>query len=263
MTTDRLICLPDFPGFYESSLSAVMDYELDSHGAYENEKQTSERYYPETYQPEELRVDVSAFAWEFVDYRAAEKEIAEDYVVAFNEAVEELAGLKLGLRFESMTSPKFYNFETDRLFAFIPERTIRALWLINKRNKFVALRKVIADRHSSRSGFASSYTTDFDHWSNKPLADWDHNELATLLRGALNARDADVGDVTDACVTYIEEASDGTEGYAIRAMDWQKYEARIEEERATLLAEIQAADPDYVAPYRCPETPDMCRGAGA
>ena len=44
------------------------------------------------------------------------------------------------------------------------------------------------------------------------------------------------------------------------AIDWNKYESKCAELRASKVADLQAADPDYVAPpERCPDTLDMFR----
>lgn len=76
-----------FSGFYDSLWSDI----VEQFGEYENEKQESREYHPEEYMPEPLRVDVTAFAWEFVDYSAAHLKIAQAYVEAFAEWLDDQA----------------------------------------------------------------------------------------------------------------------------------------------------------------------------
>jgi hypothetical protein len=76
-----------------------------------------------------------------------------------------------------MDSPRFYNFETDRIYAKNTKKQVRAL------RKHVAdnnLQKVIEDRFTSRSGFISYYDNDLKAWS-KDAGAWDHNQVETLL----------------------------------------------------------------------------------
>ena len=57
--TDNLLVinLPFFPGFYCSNLSQTIDNAEEMAGEHSAEKEESKEYYPETYQPAELRID--------------------------------------------------------------------------------------------------------------------------------------------------------------------------------------------------------------
>jgi hypothetical protein len=88
---------------------------------------------------------------------------------------------ELNLEFEELTSPKYYNFETDRIFCTISFEDIKKLY---DHVNTPALRTMVRERHSSRSGFISFYEADYDdpnsEWQ-KPVTQWDSVQLQTLL----------------------------------------------------------------------------------
>ena len=80
------------------------------------------------------------------------------------------------LKFESLRSPKYYNFETDRIFAEISEEEVRRLLLSMSGE---ALAKAAKYRFTSCSGFISFYNPDVSTWG--PIEEWDHNQVGTVL----------------------------------------------------------------------------------
>jgi hypothetical protein len=106
-----------------------------------------------------------AVSWGDV-YRA----YARDYAASFMHE-HELTG-----HFVAMESPKYYNFETDRVFVSIDRPSLAK---IIRKTDPALLSRVATDRHTSRSGFVSFYTPDWKAWG--PVSSWDHNQLETLL----------------------------------------------------------------------------------
>jgi hypothetical protein len=104
------------------------------------------------------------------DYRHAHTQYAKAYAQAFAEKLE------LPLTFESLQSPREYNFTTDRIFCNIDDATVTKL---HEETNTPTLRTVAAQNHTSRSGFFSYYSPDIDTWG--CVDTWDHNQLATLL----------------------------------------------------------------------------------
>jgi hypothetical protein len=100
-------------------------------------------------------------------HRAYAKEFAESYCVE--------VGIR-DARFESIDSPKFYNFETDRLFIELPLDEVHRMM---RETSTASLNQVAADRHTSRSGFISFYSPDWRSWGD--VASWDHNQFQTLI----------------------------------------------------------------------------------
>jgi hypothetical protein len=206
----------------------------------------------------ELRLDASDFAEamnDAMDYKAACKAIAESYTDAFSDIVGEHIGLKLKLSMNTMTSPKEYNFTTDKIFAAIPWGVVKRLFIMSKRDGHETLARTIARRHTSYDGFRSFYNNVLETWLAKPLDTWDYHELGTLLRAVMDLKDWTRDDNMD---LYYRVTDDGAYQEISGAIDWPKYEAAIAELRADKEAELIALDPDFVPPpVRCPSTLDL------
>ena len=160
-----------FAGFYESLYSGELDHVQERFVEYEVEKNPG------------LNPDIPNEAlWHCADYGKAYDHIARAYVDQFNQHLIDEYELDLDLKFESMTSPREYNFQTDRIFCEISEENVRKL---REAVSDPALRHAIKERFTSRSGFISSYDNDLDDWSTDLLT-WDHNKLGTLLVALLD-----------------------------------------------------------------------------
>ena len=159
-----------FAGFYNSKYSGELDAVQERFVEYEVEKNPG------------LNPDIPNEAlWKSADYGKAYDHIARAYADQFNQYLIDEYELDLDLKFESMQSPKFYNFETDRIFCEISEENVRKL---RSAVSDPALRQAIKARFTSRSGFISSYPNHLEDWP--PLEQWDHNELGTLLVALLD-----------------------------------------------------------------------------
>lgn len=224
------VCLADFPGFYESRLSYITDRELEMLAENTAEDMADAKWRPETYQPEELRLEadeIGAFAWDFVDYRKAESMIARDWCDSYAFAMKRATGFGMRFIFEEMTSPREYNFTTDRVFVKVAVSTVRKLFTLSLKDGHKALSKRIADRFTSCSGFISSYSNDLADWLEKPVSEWDHNELGTLFAAI---GDIEGEDFAESATYYCEEWSGSNGEYIDSALDWAKFDAKIAEE---------------------------------
>lgn len=175
--SNKIINIP-FCGFYCS----WYDSELDSIIQRECEYQEEYNGIPTH--------EYSAALYRFADFGQAYKEIARKYVDRFNDFLCEELSIDQGfsLEFEKLESPKEYNFSTDRIFAFIPEDKVNELFdNVNQCD----LASVIKDHFTPRSGFIPFYSCDVLEWLEKPLVDWDYNELSMLLHGLLKQVDDD------------------------------------------------------------------------
>lgn len=254
MKTERkpLFVNVPFDGFYNSLWSG----EFDDIEQRECENLANDRQDEDGIAPE-LRLSESDFADAFYwssDYSAMYAAAAETIGNAYSDLASEKLGFELGLTFEEMTSPKEYNFETDRLFMSIPRDSVAMLFRMARRDKFEKLEAVIRKRHTSCSGFISFYSNCLGDWLSKPVSTWDHNELGTLLR-------AYVGELNEDLELYYEATRhDGFYREWESGVDWQKFETLCEEKRQAKLDELLKDEPDYVAPTpRCPFTLDMFR----
>jgi hypothetical protein len=84
--------------------------------------------------------------------------------------------LGFDLKFESLESPKEYNFVTDRIFAYISLESVLKLRESVNSDLFT---DYIKECFTSRSGFISHYNSDLRKWGS--LKDWDHNQIGSLL----------------------------------------------------------------------------------
>ncbi|MBL4761487.1 MAG: hypothetical protein JKY93_02165 [Gammaproteobacteria bacterium] len=171
---NKITTIP-FGGFYESIATHLLDNEFDNL----LEKQADEGVTKHDNTP--LNSDDLT-----VDNKGYKDQYSKGYIDVYNQAFDDTVGVELGLAFESLESPTFYNFETDRIFAYISLQKVKELL---SSIDGVELAGFILDRFTSRSGFTSFYSNDLVDWINKTLKDWDCNEVGTLLDFCLNSQD--------------------------------------------------------------------------
>lgn len=175
-------CVLDFPGFYESCLSQALD---------DAENMEAENVL-ETHPDLDLH-DVHTALYRHSKYGKGFQYIAEAYVNWLNHLLEDTG---IEVVFESMQSPREYNFTTDRLFVVLRPEHLPLLRAKVDEERFA---KTIRDNFTSRDGFLSFYSNDITEWRSKPIDEWDHNELGTLLTTFLQqqAEEKDLADPYD------------------------------------------------------------------
>lgn len=159
-----------FYGFYESEVSQFLDYSEEQLCEWlaENDSRFAGRD----------AGDIADAIYWTASYGFARDYIARGYAEALADAIADETGVSPAWTFESMASPREYNFTTDRIFVTVEPETVQRMrdaidpeiW-----------QRVLAERHKSRDGFISSYSHDPADWQDKPTADLDHNELETVL----------------------------------------------------------------------------------
>ena len=147
---------PDFAGFYDSIFTPYFDECLDCDD------------------------DLQAWVNENVDYdyKEYESNVARHYVWAVEDALREYLP-NFRAEYKEVDSPKYYNFETDRVVGLCNLNEIREdiKAYINKYpNEF---KKWVKDNHSSYDGFISFYSNDVNDWDLDK--DLDHNELMSIF----------------------------------------------------------------------------------
>lgn len=178
-----------FPGFYNSMLSQGLDNAEEQAG-----ESIAENHGLDTGKVAEAFYDNS-------DYQAGFLYIAECCVTFLNDKV--LADTGIVLTFESMDSPREYNFTTDRLFVKVNDPA--RLLLLTEHDRFAA---TIRDHFTSYDGFISSYSNDITRWLTKPLDQWDHNELGTLLQSYIDQRTEELDLDSDDLYEWLQEDFD-------------------------------------------------------
>lgn len=171
MTTSaqNVITAIPFSGFYHS----LHDSELDT---------ALERMFEVDGTGNTINQDLLAMAQDCVDWREVHKAYAAEYAECFAHEF----GIT-GMVFESLKSPREYNFETDRIYCEIPAQTITRMLAETPPETLDA---VAGEMFTSRSGFISFYTPDVGAWGE--LTTWDHNQrLALVTAYVLHRRDGE------------------------------------------------------------------------
>lgn len=154
----RMLTTVPFSGFYNTSHEALID-------------DTVERMFSDhatgCHRNEGLEAKLQEL-WDF-------SKVMEAYCKAYAEKFAEEAKIKL--YFDEVDSPKEYNFTTDRIFAYITLKDVKALMKRTDQKLFAG---VVQEHFTSRSGFISSYSPLLENWG--PVNTWDHNQVGTLLQ---------------------------------------------------------------------------------
>ena len=160
-----------FDGFYESFISADIDHQIGQQIEWD-----SDIY--------DLNEDEQQVLWDnYLDINRSYfyNQIAEDYTNFYiDELNERLKGFELKATYKFFTSPREYNFTTDRIFIEIEENhAIDFIKYIIKNYK-KELEEKIKDRFTSRSGFISNYKNSLDLWIDD-YSEWDFNMIGTCF----------------------------------------------------------------------------------
>lgn len=155
--------LPFFPGFYESDL----ENGDTSYWAIKEELEYYQSEYCSDWGPGD-KDDAPFYAQLTEDdldfnYKEYEEEVRTGWISAFRESVPDFV---LSVENVEMTSPRYYNFETDRLWADVE---LADDWMDSVREFMVEnadwLRERIKDDWTSYDGFMSFMSNNFDDLS--------------------------------------------------------------------------------------------------
>jgi len=166
---NKTIATIPFQGFYNSLYSYAIDSEIEN----------SIDYYYKEYELTEAQRDTLANGYLEKNISEFYYNVSKDYAEAFIYEIERDTGLSLNARFESMESPREYNFQTDRLFIELPEASAVAFINYILANHKEQLENLIEQRFTSRSGFISHYDNTLEAWGDP--SEWDYNQLGTCF----------------------------------------------------------------------------------
>lgn len=216
-----------FPGFYCSSFSEQIDHEEELQAEYLSEEHAISQG------------DAAQILNRHARYSRAFLEVAEKYTEYFADWLDREQGVDVKLEFVDMTSPKEYNFQTDRIFANISRRDLAQLYRLAGRARIAAKAR---EMFTSRSGFISFYSPDVRTWG--PLSTWDHNQLYCILRAIVDDTDAEDN------IFYGMVYADVFSNAYFNCIDWHQVNADI----AELVAGKDVDDilPEFVFPPLLP-----------
>lgn len=177
-----------FVGFYESLASnrveemAFRNYVIEK-GIPDNEKTG----WLDT--PEDMTEAEQTDFWDNY-YPEHVEELQKEVAVAYMDALGSEIGLDL--KFESISSPRYYNYTTDRLFV---DADLNELIHLYNRTDQTILAEMIKERHTSGPGFNSYYENDINDPSWQDPALYDHNQWCTVIEAYVKQNEVELSDL--------------------------------------------------------------------
>lgn len=139
--------------------------------------------------------DLIEQAYDAIDYRAVYEAYASSYVDALLSAIG--GDAMDSIEFESLHSPKAYNFATDRIFVRVQPEFIRTM--VRETHTDI-LKRMVREQYTSCDGFISHYSNNLKDWPSNVMQ-WDHNQLRTLFEAWLESQ----GHEIDECDLLLDE----------------------------------------------------------
>jgi len=220
---NKAIATIPFQGFYNSLYSYAIEGEIEN----------SVEWYAEDYELTEAQRETLANGYLEKNVSEFYYNVSKDYAEAFIYEIERDTGLALNARFESIESPKEYNFQTDRLFIELPETSAVAFINYILENHREELEKLIEQRFTSRDGFWSNYDNTLEAWGDP--SEWDLNQIGTCFE-IFEHLEHEIYDGHDIYESISNGLADTLSGKASNMLDrcLEKKEIREANERAQL-----------------------------
>ena len=131
-----LVKIP-FSGFYNSIHDSIIDSVLE----HETE------FYADVDKANKIILDVLNIN----HYNKIREELSKVFVEGINKLFWYEYDINLDLEFDSLKSPKFYNYSTDEIYCYVDNNKINELVaLLDNENDFI---EVLKDKYQSRDGF--------------------------------------------------------------------------------------------------------------
>lgn len=203
--------LPGFSGFYGTHWKHMIVHSEESDSQHLAEQETGDHALEET--------DFFGIYSEVSDYGKHNALLARRFCELFDAHISKTVGFSVGLKFEKLISPEYYNFTTDRILAKIPAKSVNALYAASKASKHRKLKREIIAEYTSYDGFLSYYSNNLDDWLAKPVAVWDPNELRTLLAAFV---DPEVDQIVFDCFNE----GDFYDAFE-KSVNWKKFDSKV------------------------------------
>ena len=187
MQENKILVQIPFSGFYCSVWDSLIDGAIESEIEWYNK---------------ENRTEKTSDDFEF-DYRAIFEKIAKKYCFYWGNQLNDSILFNTGesfdisFKFESLQSPKYYNFETDRIFAYCDFEKFKELY--NYLAKY-GFKEWLWERMKPRSGFIPHYSNCLEDWGD--IETWDYNQYGLFLEW-LNGQYIEEWDLEDSLLETV------------------------------------------------------------
>lgn len=168
--TNRIEIELPFWGFYESIHNSLIDDGVEIHFQDDNGDV-----------PDEMS-DAIWSALDNEDWKLIQREYCEHFIYAMSQELSVPSKYSVDLEFSDMTSPRYYNFETDRLFATIPADQLAMIRAeVEGYDKGERWRQHVKDVFTSYDGFSSNFPAELagEEWTRE---DWSPVQYMPLFQ---------------------------------------------------------------------------------
>lgn len=174
--------LPLFTGYYESIFDGSNDFvECETEIELSDYKYNFPRLVKEGVTHEFYTQNL----WDYCDFTKSYEASSESICDGLMQL--DSAGIILEVRYQSTSSPKYYNFATDSINCEIIYDSIKLKDYIL--SNLTAFETYIENKYTSRDGFSSSYSNDVNDWLN--VDDYSAHTLGSVLQFVLLNEDDD------------------------------------------------------------------------
>jgi len=188
---------PCFEGFYETLLDSLTDDIIEDNYLFNDSSSVDDK----------ILEFINNEAWEHVDYKYFYLQISKKVIDFYNDYFKS-EKLCIKFKFQSLYSPKEYNFHTDS----INIKVLFTFEFIDLLNDYIhknidKFKIFIEDRYTSCSGFVSSYSNNHNDWLNylnkENLQDNEHY-MGCFLDFYFENENKDINmDIYDYCREYF------------------------------------------------------------
>ena len=144
---------------------------------------------------------------DYLEMEAEEKEVksysvdyegyAKGIVIAIDQALSEL-GLDIDLEFQSLVRPREVNFQTDSINVKVNLDFDKFISMVADKRKEIA--PILKERYSSRDGFYSYHSNNFEEWFDDLLNNFENelHKVGSMLEILCEIEEVTTEDVVDA-----------------------------------------------------------------
>lgn len=172
---------PLFDGFYNSIYDSLDEDECNSLITQSAEDLAETRPDLTDDQINEVGAKIQDVFYSSVDYVNLHNKIAKNYVYNLEYELKE-RGFDLKVSYQSVDSPREYNFRTDKILV---KYTVSSQGFENVikyvENNKTAFERYIKDNFTSCSGYISFLSNDIRDWTEEYIEDWFSEVLAFIL----------------------------------------------------------------------------------